>query len=186
MFYCGIVNLMPAIGPLITLGTSSRPVIVINSTEAVTDLLEKRSHFSCKPRWPMAELLGRQKNVGFQYYGERLKRSRRVLHNALNANIVGTTWAGLLESQSVALLRGFLRSPETFYIDVGGYVSEDARQNRRRLTRESGKERRSSCRPLHLRQKAGCTVHLNGEVGHASDRNRTAAMTMGGELLPRA
>ena len=118
---------MPVAGPLVTLGTSSRPVVVINSTEAVTDLLERRSHFSCKPRWPMAELLGRQKNVGFQYYGDRLKRSRRVLHNALNANTVGTTWTGLLEAQSVALLRRFLCSPETFYEDIGRYVQRDAR-----------------------------------------------------------
>ncbi|TBU28072.1 cytochrome P450 [Dichomitus squalens] len=110
------------VGPLVTLGTSSRPIVVINTTEAVTDLLEKRSHFSCKPRWPMAELLGRQKNVGFQYYGERLKRSRRVLHNALNTTAIGTTWKGLLNSQSVALLQAFLRSPDTFYTDVGGNI----------------------------------------------------------------
>ena len=102
-----------------SLGTPSRPVVVINTAEAVTDLLERRSHFSCKPRWPMAELLGRQKNVGFQYYGERLKQSRKVLHSALNAIAIGSTWANLLDSQSVELLNGFLRTPDSFYTDIG-------------------------------------------------------------------
>ncbi|KAI1787184.1 cytochrome P450 [Ganoderma leucocontextum] len=110
------------VGPLVSLGTPSRPVVVINTAEAVTDLLERRSHFSCKPRWPMAELLGRQKNVGFQYYGERLKRSRKVLHSALNANAIGSTWASLLDSQSIDLLKGFRSTPETFYVDIGGNV----------------------------------------------------------------
>ncbi|KAM5543810.1 hypothetical protein V8D89_002427 [Ganoderma adspersum] len=110
------------VGPLVSLGTPSRPVVVINTAEAVNDLLERRSHFSCKPRWPMAELLGRQKNVGFQYYGERLKQSRKVLHGALNANAIGSTWANLLNSQSIDLLDGFLRSPDSFYMDIGRNV----------------------------------------------------------------
>ena len=67
----------------------------------------------------MAELLGRQKNIGFQYYGERLKQSRKVLHSALNSNAIESTWESLLDSQSIELLDVFLRSPEMFYTEVG-------------------------------------------------------------------
>ena len=70
----------------------------------------------------MAELLGRQNNVGFQYYGDRLIRSRKLLHGSLNATAVGTTWAQLLQEQSSQLLRRFKTSPKTFYDDVEQYV----------------------------------------------------------------
>ncbi|KAM5543801.1 hypothetical protein V8D89_002418 [Ganoderma adspersum] len=106
------------VGPLVSLGTPSCPMVVINTAEAVTDLLERRSHFSCRPRWPMAELLGRQKNIGFQYYDERLKHSRKVLHSALNVNAIGSTWANLFDSHSIELLDGFLRTPDSFYTDI--------------------------------------------------------------------
>lgn len=66
----------------------------------------------------MADLLGRQKNVGFQYYGERLKQSRKVLHSSLNANVIRTTWSGILDEYSTKLMLRSLESPETFYEDV--------------------------------------------------------------------
>ncbi|THH06109.1 hypothetical protein EW146_g9716 [Bondarzewia mesenterica] len=88
----------------------------------ILDLLERRSSFQCKPRWPMAELLGRQHNVGFQYYGDRLKKSRRILHASLSVNSVSATWHGLLDAQSAKLVQSFLISPQTFYDDVQSNV----------------------------------------------------------------
>ncbi|KAI0666410.1 cytochrome P450 [Trametes maxima] len=113
------------LGPLVTVSAVGRPIVVINTVEAVLELLDKRSAlFSCKPRWPMAELLGRQKNVGFTYYGDRLKRSRKVLHGALNPNAIIKLWEQLLESESCKLLTRFLNSPDTFYEDVNTQVEE--------------------------------------------------------------
>ncbi|EKM50921.1 uncharacterized protein PHACADRAFT_103842 [Phanerochaete carnosa HHB-10118-sp] len=106
------------LGPLLTVSSLGRQVLVINTVEAVTELLDKRKNFACRPRWPMADLLGRQKNVGFQYYGERLKQSRKVLHSSLNANVIRTTWNGILGEYSSKLMLRFLESPETFYEDV--------------------------------------------------------------------
>lgn len=63
----------------------------------------------------MAELLGRQDNVGFTYYGDRLRKMRATLHSSLNATAIWTTWIDLMDSQSIALCHDVLESPETFY-----------------------------------------------------------------------
>ncbi|PBK86351.1 cytochrome P450 [Armillaria gallica] len=59
----------------------------------------------------MVELLGRQNNVGFTYYGERLKKLRKVLQRSLNLRIVSTFWSDLLDEQSRELCFALLRSP---------------------------------------------------------------------------
>lgn len=109
-------------GPIFTVRASGRPIIVLNTVEAATDLLERRSNFACRPYWPMIELLGRHKNVGFQPYGESLKRGRRLLHGSLGATVVMKDWGHLLDEQSVRLLRKFLSSPEAFYSNVQEYA----------------------------------------------------------------
>ncbi|KAH9846774.1 cytochrome P450 [Lenzites betulinus] len=113
------------LGPLITVKSYGCPIIVINTVDAALELLDKRSaHFSCKPRWPMAELLGRQNNIGFQYYNKRLRQARRVLHGALNPHAITNVWGRLLDAHSSKLLRRFLASPETFYADVQASTEE--------------------------------------------------------------
>ena len=106
------------IGPILTVRSSGRPIFVINTVEAATELLEKRQNFACRPRWPMAELLGRQDNIGFQYYGDRLKRSRKALYASLNHSVVGKEWGQLLDAYSLRMIRRFLASPGNFYNDV--------------------------------------------------------------------
>lgn len=105
-------------GPIVTVRSFGQQAIIINSVEAVIDLFEKRSHFSCKPRWPMAELLGRQKNVGFTYLGERHKRTRKILHSQLNPTAVHCVWRNLLDDKCHDLLLHWLESPAAFYEEV--------------------------------------------------------------------
>ena len=105
-------------GEVVYLNVFGQGLLFVNTHEAAIDLLEKRAHFACRPRWPMAELLGRQNNVGFQYYDERLKKCRRVLHGALSQTAVSTTWGQFIDEQSVKLLRKVRLAPESFYSDV--------------------------------------------------------------------
>ena len=107
-------------GPLISLpkGLFSPSVIVINTRTAADDLLEKRATFACRPQSPLANLLGRQDNVGFAFYGNRLKKMRKVLHTSLNARAIPIHWGGLLDAHSLNLVRSLLESPETFYEDI--------------------------------------------------------------------
>lgn len=66
----------------------------------------------------MAELLGRDNSVGFQYYGKRLTKTRKILHTSLNANAVASTWDDLLDQQSMQLMQGFFVRPDKFYFTV--------------------------------------------------------------------
>ncbi|OBZ74344.1 O-methylsterigmatocystin oxidoreductase [Grifola frondosa] len=128
LFYFAYAQICWRPGPLISLPTPGRPIIVVNTTSAAIDLLEKRKSFACRPRFPMVELLGRQNNVGFTYYGERLKRMRRALHGALNINIVNDTWISLghpsVESNMQELIGRFTygRNPDDEYIKVANKV----------------------------------------------------------------
>lgn len=106
-------------GPLFSLPALNRQVVVINTLSSAIDLLEKRKIFACKPRWPMAELLGRQNNIGFTYYGDRHRRLRAALHLALSSAAIEKDWSSLLDSQSRILARSIYDSPSSFYDSVG-------------------------------------------------------------------
>ncbi|KAG5349998.1 hypothetical protein C0989_000794 [Termitomyces sp. Mn162] len=62
----------------------------------------------------MAELLGRQNNVGFTYYGKRLKDFRKVLYKSLNPPVILECWNDLLHEQSRELCQSLLVEPERF------------------------------------------------------------------------
>lgn len=63
----------------------------------------------------MAELLGHHKNVGFQYYGERLKRSRKALHGSLNRTAMTQTWGAFLDFETTYLLCRLYNSSDSLY-----------------------------------------------------------------------
>jgi hypothetical protein len=105
---------MPKSGPLISLPSYGAAVVVINTIEVAVELLERRKTFACRPRWPMVELLGRQDNIGFTYYGERLKKMRKLLHSTVFTG-VSDKWGALLDDHSAILCRAVVESPTTFY-----------------------------------------------------------------------
>lgn len=92
--------------------------MVVSGRTAIRDLLIRKKSFCCRPRVPMAELMGRQNNVGFTYYGKRLIRMRTLLHSALNLTEVTSTWIELIDYQADNLCRDFIVSPERFYSQV--------------------------------------------------------------------
>lgn len=100
------------------LQTTVRPIMVLNTLAAVAELLEKRVNFSSRPRWPMAELIGRQKNVGFQYYGDRLRSTRTALNREMHATVLSKLWTDMLHEQSDKLIRRLFDSPEMFFDDI--------------------------------------------------------------------
>ncbi|PPQ93761.1 hypothetical protein CVT25_008141 [Psilocybe cyanescens] len=61
-------------------------VIVLDSYHAAEEMLEKKSTiYSGRPRLPMVnELMGWDFNFGFMDYGDRWRRSRRLMHNAFH------------------------------------------------------------------------------------------------------
>ncbi|KIK58869.1 hypothetical protein GYMLUDRAFT_245651 [Collybiopsis luxurians FD-317 M1] len=72
----------------------------------------------------MAELLGRHNNVGFTYYGPRLKKLRRILHKSLNPVVLSKSWAYLLKQQSTELCWALSENPDNGYHVVELVVQE--------------------------------------------------------------
>ncbi|KAG9090931.1 hypothetical protein FRC06_000819, partial [Ceratobasidium sp. 370] len=72
-------------GDMFYLSIFGKPLIVVNSFDIASDLLDKRSaKYSERPTFQMAgELMGWSKSVVLSQYGDRLKRYRRLLQSVL-------------------------------------------------------------------------------------------------------
>lgn len=112
-----------ATGPIMCIQASfGSYAFVLDTQEAITELFEKRSKvFSCRPRWVMAELSGRQNNVGLMYYGERLRNARKVLHRGIGPQTV-PYWEQLFNYESLKILSDVRSSPERFFDSVPQYA----------------------------------------------------------------
>ncbi|KAG6890749.1 hypothetical protein C0992_012922, partial [Termitomyces sp. T32_za158] len=111
-------------GPLISVSHFGASIVIVNTRKAMFDLLDKRKAYASRPRWPMAELLGRQNNVGFTYYGKRLKDFRKALHKSLNPVVILECWNDLLHEQSRELCKSLFDKPEEFRAIVEGNIQE--------------------------------------------------------------
>ncbi|KAK0224205.1 cytochrome P450 [Armillaria fumosa] len=72
----------------------------------------------------MAELLGRQNNVGMTYYGERLKRLRKALHKSLNLRTLSASWGSLLDTNSLELCSSLSQSPKQWNVILESKIQE--------------------------------------------------------------
>ncbi len=62
----------------------SRKVLLVSGLEALQTLYTTRSStYSTRPLWRMAHLIGRENNVAFTPYGNRLKTARKFLISSL-------------------------------------------------------------------------------------------------------
>ncbi|KAG5725375.1 O-methylsterigmatocystin oxidoreductase [Termitomyces sp. T112] len=112
------------LGPLISVSHFGTSIVIVNTRKAILDLLDKRKTYASRPRWPMAELLGRQNNVGFTYYGKRLKDFRKALHKSLIPTVILECWNHLLHEQSRELCQSLLANPDGFRDIVEGNIQE--------------------------------------------------------------
>ncbi|KAJ7764871.1 cytochrome P450 [Mycena metata] len=110
--YAGLAK---TLGPVLSVSTFGKTVIILNSAESALEIVDRRVNFACKPRWPMAELLGKQHSVAFVYYGERHKKMRKVLHASLNPTIIVSTWGEHVDMQSISLCSALLKAPDAFF-----------------------------------------------------------------------
>lgn len=72
-------------GGVVHVSAFGQPLIILNSTNAITDLLEKRSGiYSDRPILPMAgEMIGYRDSVPLCPYGARHRESRKLMHTGL-------------------------------------------------------------------------------------------------------
>jgi hypothetical protein len=88
-----------------------RDIVVLNGARAAEDLLEKRSKiYADRPTWPMIDMIGRQNNVGFTYYGEKLRASRKLLHTSLGA-AARNEWKPMIEEGCIDAMKLLVDNP---------------------------------------------------------------------------
>ncbi|KAK0459289.1 cytochrome P450 [Desarmillaria tabescens] len=103
-------------GDILYLSSPGNQTIVLNSAEAVTELLEKRSgNYSDRPDFNMLHLSGWGFSLGFMRYSNWWRTHRRMFHQYFQPRAVPAYYLVQLKATSV-LLRQLIKSPsETFH-----------------------------------------------------------------------
>ncbi|CAE6354303.1 unnamed protein product [Rhizoctonia solani] len=126
---------------IISLTAAGQTIVVLDSVEAATELLERRSKiYSDRPQLRVIadpDLLGWGNNTGSAPYGPRWKKQRRITHEVLkpSANVRNFE---LFEKETYAMLKRLAMDPKEFWnefrrtvageilLTVYGYTVEDA------------------------------------------------------------
>ncbi|KEP46342.1 cytochrome P450 family protein [Rhizoctonia solani 123E] len=106
---------------IISITIPGKVIIVLNSQEAIDELLIKRSAiYSDRPHIPMVAsetLVGWGHSTGIIRYGERWRFQRKLTHEALHKTECEERWP-LLESQARLALQRMLASPTNFSQEI--------------------------------------------------------------------
>ncbi|KIO29647.1 hypothetical protein M407DRAFT_70131 [Tulasnella calospora MUT 4182] len=107
-------------GPLTFIQVPGSKILVINSYEAASDLLDKRgSLYADRPRMVMmGELVGVEGGTPLKHYGHGWKLQRKFLRQALSANAIRNNYAELLHRNWTQYLMGALNDPENLLTDL--------------------------------------------------------------------
>ncbi|TFK41062.1 cytochrome P450 [Crucibulum laeve] len=102
-------------GDVIYLRVLGNPVIVLNSSVAISDLLERRGNiYSSRPiRTMVVELIGWDWLFSSMCYGDRWKQHRNLFHKHFRPND-SDRYRALQQKETHTLLRNLLQTPENF------------------------------------------------------------------------
>ncbi|KAI9061910.1 cytochrome P450 [Trametes sanguinea] len=112
-------------GDVIYLKLFRTPTIVLNSLQAATDVLTKRSaKHSDRPRMVLlAELMNQASSMPAMPYGERFRKHRRWMHEAVGTKERLDAYRSIQRREARNLLKNFLNSPERFIQHCHLYVA---------------------------------------------------------------
>ncbi|KAI0946483.1 hypothetical protein AcW1_009933 [Taiwanofungus camphoratus] len=110
-------------GDIVYLHVFGQGLVFLNTSDAAVDLLEKRGAiYSDKPGLIMAgELCGCENMVAFTRYGDKARRQRRLMQQALGVNSI-RQYRPLLEIETLALLRRILVDPQDYIGNLRRYA----------------------------------------------------------------
>lgn len=113
-------------GPLTWLTVPGQTILVLNSFEAVKELLEKRPLiFIDRPRFTMLkEILGMSDYVAVSDYNDAWKTQRAHLKQPLSASVVRSDYSFLLEAKAREYLERCVARPEDFMAEINRIVAE--------------------------------------------------------------
>ncbi|KAG9088543.1 hypothetical protein FS749_002077, partial [Ceratobasidium sp. UAMH 11750] len=93
----------------------NQDIVILNSYEAAAELLERRSAiYSSRPSLVMAgDLVGWKLTTGLLPYGNRLKQTRKLLHEGMSIKAMEELWP-LQEREAIKFVERLLQTPEEF------------------------------------------------------------------------
>ncbi|KAL5521413.1 hypothetical protein ACEPAG_9339 [Sanghuangporus baumii] len=108
-------------GPVIFLKALGRPIIVVNSTDAACDLLEKKgANLSDRPKAPLLEIIGWDQTIVMMPYGHaQFRKQRRLMQEHLGSSTIHSYDEILVDRVRKFLHRLWL-CPDEFYQDIHG------------------------------------------------------------------
>ncbi|KAJ7249314.1 cytochrome P450 [Mycena rebaudengoi] len=103
-------------GDVVYLDVLGRPIILLNSVTATTDLLEKRYPiYSDRPHLPLAELVGHNWNFGFKPFGPEWQSLRRPFASQYNSTAAMRTFHDAQRASVSRLVIDALHDPQGMY-----------------------------------------------------------------------
>ncbi|KAF4588011.1 cytochrome P450 monooxygenase [Pleurotus pulmonarius] len=99
-------------GPIFYVNLAGRSMIVLNTHEAATELLDKRSSiYSDRPRHIVAsEIMSGEYLLGFMHFDDKWKRVRRGSHEAMN-NQITKTYRPFMQVEGYLLADSLMKAP---------------------------------------------------------------------------
>ncbi|PCH43939.1 cytochrome P450 [Wolfiporia cocos MD-104 SS10] len=112
-------------GDIIYLHIFRKPTLVLNSAQAVNDLLDKRnSIYSDRPRFILInELMGWDRNLAILPYGDTWRMHRRWFQNGFLARSALDGYRHLQQREVYNLLSRLLETPDAFLEHIRGYAA---------------------------------------------------------------
>nr|BED42962.1 cytochrome P450 monooxygenase [Trametes versicolor] len=103
-------------GDVVHLRVLGRPIILLNSAEATTDLLENRfGIYSDRPDFPLMNLVGHDKwNFGFMPYGKQWRALRRLFSSKYASPAALQIFYDSHRATMGRLLQNLMRDPDSF------------------------------------------------------------------------
>ncbi|OBZ74906.1 O-methylsterigmatocystin oxidoreductase [Grifola frondosa] len=101
------------------------PTLILSSVQAAQDLMDKRSaKYSDRPRFVLlGELMGWDAVLAHMTYGDRSRKYRKWIHDALQAKAVLKSYYPLQRRESCVLLSGLFESPEAYVAHIRRFAA---------------------------------------------------------------
>ncbi|KAL1646711.1 hypothetical protein SLS61_007787 [Didymella pomorum] len=110
-------------GPVYSLTLGTKVMVVLNTDQAVKDLLDKRSGiYSSRPDMYISRIAGGGMRFSLMEYGERWRMIHKIVHKTLNIN-AAKAYVPYQDLENKAMLVRFLERPEEFIDSVRLYAN---------------------------------------------------------------
>ncbi|EIM79553.1 cytochrome P450 [Stereum hirsutum FP-91666 SS1] len=102
-------------GDIVYVRLLRRPLIILNSFEAATELMERRyTIYSDRPEFPMMNLIGHQWNLGFKPFGDEWATLRKLFTSKFSNGSALRAYQASQTASNAELLQSLLKDPNGF------------------------------------------------------------------------